>query len=110
MQSNARVSCATSLQPLNFRGEPPKYEESGDGLPSSRKAHSMAQGKEFAVGTIVKLKSGGPDMTIKEVFTNFEDKKPTGSYKCQWFAGKKLEDGNFPGDSLELVPPQPKAP
>ncbi|WP_311772093.1 DUF2158 domain-containing protein [Pseudomonas fluvialis] len=22
---------------------------------------------------------------------------------CQWFAGKKLENGRFPADSLELV-------
>lgn len=65
----------------------------------------MAKSKGFAVGTIVELKSGGPHMTIKEVLTNFQD-EPTGSYKCQWFAGKKLEDGIFPGDSLDLVQPE----
>lgn len=69
----------------------------------------MSKVDGFSVGTIVKLKSGGPDMTIKEVLTNFQD-KPTGSYKCQWFAGKKLEDGIFPAESLELVPTQPKTP
>lgn len=67
----------------------------------------MAQGKEFAVGNIVKLKSGGPDMTVKQVLTGLND-RPTGSYKCMWFAGKKLEDGIFPGDSLELVKPEAK--
>ncbi len=66
----------------------------------------MAQGTEFEVGTIVKLKSGGPDMTVqREVNTN------AGTfYRCQWFAGKKLESGDFPPDSLELVPPQAPAP
>ena len=29
-------------------------------------------------------------------------------YYCQWFAGKKLEQGRFPPDSLELVQPQAK--
>lgn len=67
----------------------------------------MAQGMKIEVGTIVKLKSGGPDMTVKQVLTDMND-RPTGSYKCQWFAGKKLEDGIFPGDSLELVTPEAK--
>ena len=26
-------------------------------------------------------------------------------YYCQWFAGKKLEQGRFPADSIELVQP-----
>ncbi|EPP4132714.1 YodC family protein [Vibrio vulnificus] len=47
----------------------------------------------FKTGDIVKLKSGGPDMTI-------QGKGPAG-YWCQWFAGKKLERGQFPADSLE---------
>jgi uncharacterized protein YodC (DUF2158 family) len=65
----------------------------------------MAQGKAYTVGTIVKLKSGGPDMTVRR-FTN-----DAGTVvDCQWFAGKKLENGIFPIESLELVPPQPKAP
>ncbi|MCW4438741.1 YodC family protein [Vibrio splendidus] len=51
----------------------------------------------FEVGDIVKLKSGGPDMAIN-IFNQYK-----GGYKCQWFAGKKLEEGYFPADSLELV-------
>ena len=66
----------------------------------------MAQGSSFAVGSIVKLKSGGPEMTVQKVMNLTED-----TYlRSQWFAGKKLESGNFPPDSLEVVPPQPKAP
>ena len=53
---------------------------------------------EFVVGNIVKLKSGGPEMTVKSVHGEQD------LYTCQWFAGKKLEQGNFPGDSLEQVP------
>ncbi|MCQ4277353.1 YodC family protein [Stutzerimonas degradans] len=52
----------------------------------------------FNVGDIVKLKSGGPDMTVQQVFDN-ESK----THACQWFAGKKLEVGRFPFDSLEPV-------
>jgi uncharacterized protein YodC (DUF2158 family) len=53
---------------------------------------------KFQVGNIVKLKSGGPDMTVQVVY---DDAKVT--YRCQWFAGKKLESGSFPEDSLEIV-------
>lgn len=52
----------------------------------------------FNVGDIVKLKSGGPDMTVK---TLPQEKGTT--YVCQWFAGRKLEQGSFPADSLEKV-------
>lgn len=56
---------------------------------------------KFSVGNIVKLNSGGPDMTVKTV------PEGTGTYfDCQWFAGKKLETGRFPADSLELVKPE----
>lgn len=58
----------------------------------------MAKRTTFSVGDIVKLKSGGPEMTVKEV-PDISDK----FYECQWFAGKKLERGKFRGDSLEPV-------
>lgn len=57
----------------------------------------------FNVGNIVKLKSGGPNMTIRTVATNSITEKFTGYYDCQWFAGKKLENGRFPEESLELI-------
>ena len=62
----------------------------------------MKKQELYAVGEIVKLKSGGPDMTIKEVLTDISD-MPTGSYRCQWFAGKKLDNGIFPHESLVKV-------
>lgn len=58
----------------------------------------MTTKTSFAVGDIVKLKSGGPEMTVRAVPTELSK-----HYICQWFAGKKLEQGNFPGDSLESV-------
>jgi uncharacterized protein YodC (DUF2158 family) len=51
---------------------------------------------KFKKGETVQLKSGGPIMTIKDVVL--------GGYRCQWFAGKKLEEGYFPEASLEASP------
>ncbi|WP_027177117.1 YodC family protein [Desulfovibrio aminophilus] len=55
---------------------------------------------KYKVGDIVQLRSGGPEMTVKEIpdndlFSNY--------YICQWFAGKKLASGNFQEESLEPV-------
>lgn len=57
----------------------------------------MAKGKEFNSGDIVKLKSGGPEMTVKHWYAL------QSGFECQWFAGKKLESGYFNPESLELV-------
>jgi uncharacterized protein YodC (DUF2158 family) len=54
----------------------------------------------FEVGQIVRLKSGGPEMTVKR-----QRKTSDEEYECQWFAGRKLESGFFPYDSLGLVKP-----
>ncbi|KAA0573475.1 DUF2158 domain-containing protein [Azospirillum sp. Sh1] len=62
----------------------------------------MSNSKQFPVGTIVKLKSGGPEMTVRT-------KTDGGFLYAQWFAGKKLEQGHFPVDSLEEIKPTPKA-
>ncbi|PBI78922.1 hypothetical protein A9993_03930 [Rahnella victoriana] len=48
-------------------------------------------------GQLVRVKSGGPLMTIVTMT------KGNGGYKCQWFDGKKLEVGFFPSNSLKLV-------
>lgn len=58
----------------------------------------MAGSSDFVVGDIVRLKSGGPDMTVRSVPDRLER-----DYFCQWFAGKKLEIGRFPFASLEKV-------
>ena len=56
----------------------------------------MAEAKDFKTGDTVNLKSGGPDMTVKGLSPDGEN------VITQWFAGKKLEKGYFPPDSLEL--------
>ncbi|MGP2502285.1 YodC family protein [Pantoea ananatis] len=62
---------------------------------------------QFKVGDVIKLKSGGPDMTIKKLDTTYDSNSKKyvwlKSYTCQWFAGKKLESGSFPHDSVEQV-------
>lgn len=60
----------------------------------------------FSIGQIVRLKSGGPEMTVQAESTNIQGNVT--SYSCQWFAGKKLERGSFPPDSLLLVEPEDK--
>jgi uncharacterized protein YodC (DUF2158 family) len=54
----------------------------------------------FKVGDIVQLKSGGPEMTVERVSSAGKN-----VYWCQWFAGRKLESGQFPADSLKPVQP-----
>ncbi|MBI6887208.1 YodC family protein [Pseudomonas putida] len=51
----------------------------------------------FKVGDLVRIKSGGPVMTVQAVL------KSSNLFDCQWFAGKKLEVGRFPADSLVPV-------
>ncbi|WP_414561208.1 YodC family protein [Ralstonia wenshanensis] len=53
---------------------------------------------QFKVGDIVQLKSGGPIMTVRSLPTAGHN-----AYSCQWFAGKKLESGSFPLESLQAA-------
>ena len=53
--------------------------------------------EKFKVGDVVRLKSGGPNMTV---LANEED---IDFIICQWFDGEELKDGNFSPESLELV-------
>jgi uncharacterized protein YodC (DUF2158 family) len=58
----------------------------------------------FAVGDTVRLKSGGPKMTVERMLDPTEivlSEEP--NYRCQWFAGSKLQEGTFPEQSL-MVP------
>jgi len=67
----------------------------------------MSKPTKFNTGDIVVLKSGGPTMTVKSEKTNAMTQQLVGYY-CQWFAGKKLEQGDFPADSLKLAPKDAK--
>jgi len=56
---------------------------------------------DFKPGDVVRLKSGGPNMTV----TSHGDKIKffRGQIFCQWFVGTKLEKGHFSPDVLILV-------
>lgn len=63
----------------------------------------MSKQAAFNVGDIVQLKSGGPEMTVQIV-----PAASSTTYRCQWFAGKKLESGTFPAESLKSIKPEDK--
>jgi uncharacterized protein YodC (DUF2158 family) len=66
----------------------------------------------FQPGQLVRLKSGGPPMTVKQWFP--APGRDGGEYRCQWFSGAKLSDGLFseesiePADAPERPPRKPK--
>ncbi len=55
---------------------------------------------KYKVGDKVKLNVGGPDMAVNEVHSGLAGT----SYRCKWFAGKKLEVGSFVEEMLDAVP------
>jgi uncharacterized protein YodC (DUF2158 family) len=62
-------------------------------------------GQRFKIGEVVTLKSGGPDMTIQELYDSGQQPGGVRKYRCHWFAGQKLEGGVFSEDSLETPKP-----
>lgn len=46
------------------------------------------------VGSVVRLKSGGPLMTIA-------GREMSGAFICQWFVNDELKRGSFSSESLE---------
>ncbi|EMP1177121.1 DUF2158 domain-containing protein [Morganella morganii] len=61
----------------------------------------------YGIGDLVVIKSGGPTMTIEKPICHASQGHFLGTYKCQWFAGKKLDTGIFPENSLEIYVPKP---
>ncbi|EPU3949654.1 DUF2158 domain-containing protein [Klebsiella michiganensis] len=61
------------------------------------------------VGDTVYLVTGGPAMAVAALETTYDsgDYFFNGKYKCQWFAGKKLDSGVFPEESLTVTNPKP---
>lgn len=57
---------------------------------------------KFKPGDIVRLKSGGPDMTIVKSEFNVEELH-NGYFYTTWFAGKKQERSSFHEDTIVLV-------
>ena len=91
MQSSGAFSFRLVVGHLKANGQHPYGRHRDD--PAYEDAEMAKQ--EFQIGDIVKLKSGGPDMTVQEYEGAYE------RYTCQWFAGKKLERGFFKEASLE---------
>jgi uncharacterized protein YodC (DUF2158 family) len=61
-----------------------------------REANKMAD--SFTAGDVVRLRSGGPSMTVEEVGTN-DAGKPT--VWCIWFDITKKISGDFPAATLK---------
>jgi len=62
---------------------------------------------EFKSGDVVRLISGGPDMTVVEYVLALGEKEflsnTSNWVDCVWFDGKKRQTGRFPPESLERV-------
>ena len=63
-----------------------------------------AMAAEFNVGDEVFLKVGGPKMVVDTVVEH----RGKFTFRCQWFAGKKLDNGTFQAESLVREDPNPK--
>ncbi|MEN4889195.1 YodC family protein [Erwinia billingiae] len=70
----------------------------------SKKAEAGRTPK-YKIGDIVFLVTGGPSMSVSDV-NEWRDEF-SGTYRCQWFAGKKLDSGAFPEESLTQTNPKP---
>lgn len=67
-------------------------------------ASSSDRVPKYKIGDKVKLNVGGPDMAIKETHPGYPGSSNFyGTYRCQWFGGKKLDSGDFPEENLILV-------
>lgn len=54
--------------------------------------------REWAVGDVVQLNSGGPGMTIVNVIREGH------AYDCYWMSGNRLQKGYFPKATLQVPP------
>ena len=61
----------------------------------------MTMEREFRVGDVIMLKSGGPKMTVKSVGRDWVD---TMCVFVTWFGDKnKVKDGAYPIETVELA-------
>jgi uncharacterized protein YodC (DUF2158 family) len=54
--------------------------------------------KKFEIGAVVRLKFGGPDMTVRGRSAS------SGLVTCEWFEGKTVHSEQFNEAALEEVP------
>ena len=63
--------------------------------------------RKFKIGDTVQLKSGGPEMTVKNYKALFSlkesNKESDTEVVCQWMEKNKLQQGTFHEDMLDLV-------
>jgi uncharacterized protein YodC (DUF2158 family) len=71
----------------------------------------------FKTGDIVRLNSGGPNMTVNKVIGQSKDQKiknielflkaskgyKDGDVKCQWFVNNDLKEGYFTPETLKIA-------
>jgi uncharacterized protein YodC (DUF2158 family) len=70
----------------------------------SRERRKKAVADKFKAGDIVKLKSGGPNMTVMER-SQFDYESET-KYRCRWFDSKHQQSfGRFKEAELDIVHP-----
>lgn len=64
---------------------------------------------KFNIGDTVYLVVGSPAMAVAEHVKEYIDgsMKFNGTYRCQWFAGRKEADAKFPEESLTKTNPKP---
>lgn len=64
--------------------------------------------KIFKIGEIVRLKSGGPEMTIDYLETPIGGREPEFVH-CKWFGGRKLEHGRFNINAIVIAKEEQKS-
>jgi uncharacterized protein YodC (DUF2158 family) len=60
--------------------------------------------QKFFTGQTVKLRSGGPVMTVMGTTGGFS--LNPNLYVCQWFSGKSYKQAEFPAQNLKLAAPE----
>lgn len=63
---------------------------------------------ELKVGDVVRLKSGGPDMTVTD--TDVLSQDLNANIRCSWFDGKKAQSALYPSEALVKVKDAPSMP
>ena len=58
--------------------------------------------QKFQDGAVVRLKSGGPRMTVKWKEPTVGQATPQPTYVCQWFENTSLREASFPESSIDV--------
>jgi uncharacterized protein YodC (DUF2158 family) len=56
---------------------------------------------EINIGDVVRLKSGGPSMTVKDK-GDYSPLGPNPGVRCTWFDGKNKKEDTFHEDTVEI--------